>query len=64
VNQLLLDSDSALSNAVNDAIASGDLDSLPKIIKENLPDDLVEGLTGDIDDLTGELIDNMPLNLP
>ncbi len=63
VNELLRDTDSTLNNAVNDALASGDIESLPQVIKDNLPKELLDELDSDVDDLTGELVDDLDTGL-
>lgn len=59
VNELLQDTDSTLNNAVNDALSSGDIEKLPQVIKDNLPEELVDELDSDVDDLTDELVDDL-----
>lgn len=64
VNELLQDTDSTLNNAINDAIAAGELDRLPDIIRDNLPEDLVEDLSSDVEELTDQVADDLPLETP
>ncbi|WP_111642279.1 hypothetical protein [Marinimicrobium alkaliphilum] len=62
VTRLLQDTDSELSQLINEAIAAGELDRLPDIIIDSLPEDLINDLTSDVDDLTDELIETLPLS--
>lgn len=59
VEALLQDADSTVSDAVNDALANGNVNELLDLLDDQLPPDVIEDLTTDIEDLTNDLVDDI-----